>query len=1049
MDMDIDPAAESRPMPQTSGASFVKRSKPRTSGIRQRNTVLDSLASLDTEDDISQAGPSRSRSPATPEASVQSRPTSDRDEDASSNVVFRSRAKGARGSSTSSSLKKTAATSSSLGRLAVTAADVPDDDNDEPVFEIRRSKLGQASRLARAKEVIATGSIDPKSLKPSPKPQSSLRPSVLKGLQTHRSDDVVGSSSVPLEGDAATSEAPPTYTPAYLQELRLSTPTLSTRASSPMATAGPSADGTDPVDRLAARVADMDQGPNLAEDSDDALLRAKFGADFDHDGIPSESAIRAAKEKRAKLRAAYLEQERKATASEDYISLGPTNGSSKAVSQDEPHRHSRLVREDDEIGDGQEEFAEFTEALDTLPIGEKAQQAFREQQRREMEAALNGGHVANDDNIDTGTSTSGHKQGRQNDQELDMDEDEKEWEQAQLRRMELDGSQTKSRSRSHGKHESSRPRSTASDQQVPWRAAPIPASTPLPNVNSASGRLSHRLAELETSTAAHTRVIESAEATLAELDEAEELNKADVIAVEDKASWFRELETFVVSLAKFMDQKTKTLDEIESDATQLFIQRSEMICRQRSELLEDAVATFWGVPATALVVSPGSRSKSSGANGASSADTDQDLALDPAEERDPRKDGPCNSLIRHSRRAAREPMLAALINSEAMEYQKSLALDRLPPEDEASYQVALQELSGRVSRMFDDVLAPEYRDPAAGLRLSDETVSIPRTADTVAADAQIDMDMPHGDENREQNQSEPTRKGTEGLHPRSVVSRFAEWRARYPTEYAQVWGGLSVAQIWQFYARREMVLWSLSGSPEGGWSDLARARWFTGLKWYVENASTLSRQLCPEGDGAAGAAAPEGGEEEALASVIAEVVVPRLSTLCSKTLDVWSTNSVNEVLSAMDTLRESLGASDDRYGKLVDELVSKFSAQTERLEHVFSSPFSFQGQLATTGTNEVGLQATAFLIAVLQLWSNLVSVTKSLSSNHQTCTELLTRLSALVQSLMNQVSHFLNREQKARLSAVAASAADMLPSRFWTSHPQLQSFRSDLHRLSQ
>ncbi len=264
----------------------------------------------------------------------------------------------------------------------------------------------------------------------------------------------------------------------------------------------------------------------LDDPAGETLARSKFAADFAHDPIPSESVIRAAKEKRAKLRAAASTS---ASSSDDFISLAPFSKPSSALKRYDamevdtgPHPHSRLQREEDEIGDGEEEFA----SSPVLP------NAYRSANGRRRSGTMHrGGRWRRLYGV-TLIRTVG-------------------WRMRWMRTR-------RSRERAQ----------TAADADADWvcfsgcfergiavPAAPIPASAPLPSVSSCSTRLQLTLRALEQSTAASAAVIESSMKELETLEAAEGENKLDVAAVEDKASWFNELDEFVVSLARFMEEK--------------------------------------------------------------------------------------------------------------------------------------------------------------------------------------------------------------------------------------------------------------------------------------------------------------------------------------------------------------------------------------------------------------------------------------------------------------------------------------------------------------
>lgn len=99
--------------------------------------------------------------------------------------------------------------------------------------------------------------------------------------------------------------------------------------------------------------------------------------------IPAESAIQAAKEKRERLKQTKTQTSQ---GEEDFISLSVTR---RDEGYQGPHPESRLMREDDELGEGDDgaslsmsaayqlltihvEFAEFTSAQERIALGKHA-----------------------------------------------------------------------------------------------------------------------------------------------------------------------------------------------------------------------------------------------------------------------------------------------------------------------------------------------------------------------------------------------------------------------------------------------------------------------------------------------------------------------------------------------------------------------------------------------------------------------------------------------------------------------------------------------------
>ena len=105
-------------------------------------------------------------------------------------------------------------------------------------------------------------------------------------------------------------------------------------------------------------------------------------------------------------------------------------------------------------------------------------------------------------------------------------------------------------------------------------------------------------------------------------------------------------------------------------------------------------------------------------------------------------------LDRHSRRTKRRSRSA---KNEEEGYSTDSSLDDVDAED---YELARKDLRRRTRGLLDDVKAEDFKNPEKGLAV-----------------------------------------------------RFGDWRKRYEEEYVGAFGGLSMVQAWEFYARSEMIAW--------------------------------------------------------------------------------------------------------------------------------------------------------------------------------------------------------------------------------------------------
>ncbi|SPO21361.1 uncharacterized protein UTRI_00838 [Ustilago trichophora] len=879
----------------SNGASFVKRSKPRSSASRISSTYDDggedatagpSRLGPSTEGAFNAVDQGSSRS-STPRRAMSGLDADEEDAAGGSDVVFRPRVRGVRGTPSSSAAATSKSTTSRTSAPALNqrttipsmGEDEEDQDGGSTAFEIRRSKLSVAGKQAR--RTAATGLSSASTS--TPKRSIPLRPTSF--------------TAQPSEDNTASETGSTMYTSKYLEELRSSTPTSRSRAHSPTVI-GPGTRIDDPMVAQTSRISLID---------DDSLARSKFPVDFSHDAIPSESAIKAAKEKRAKLRAAA------ATASDDYISLGGPSSALETYDKmdldDGPHPHSRLQREEDEFGDGEEEFAEYTDATERIPIGEKAEKEWKARQREEMKSAITGDL---DGEVD------------------EMDEDEVAWERAQLNR--------------------TQPVSQTSREKSPFQPAPIPASAPLPSVGTCSTRLQLTLRALEQSTAASEAVLNSTSKELEALEDAERENKLDVVAVEEKASWFGELDEFVASLARFMEEKIGKVEEVETEAVELLKRRNGLVSKRRDVWLRNRFESCFGIR-------------------------------------------PKLSIIPNLAEEVDEDLIPVNTNNIALAIPAS-QLDQLDEVDQLSFAEAQRSIVSQLTTTFSDVQAAEYLDPAATTSSSALPFLSPSSSHEIRED----------------------------LHPRSVVSRFNEFRRRYPEQYVQVWGGLSVAQIWEFYARLELILWDPFCSTSslewkaGGGEAVAHMRWFTCASDYTSSSSTSAEII--------------GGDDEVLQSIVGNVLVEKLICLAAKedAFDPWSRGASIEMVKDVDLVQTVLGGGHGRCQDLMEVYLGVFKGQIERLVEVVS-PLSRRESIVLDGgakqaADEIIGELVEGLLQNLLRWSRVINLTAmegTAMEMRKTCVELVEKL------VLDVIVPFLDSVMQSEGPLMRKKVFDMIP----------------------
>ncbi|KAH9841721.1 nineteen complex-related protein 2-domain-containing protein, partial [Rhodofomes roseus] len=417
------------------------------------------------------------------------------------------------------------------------------------------------------------------------------------------------------------------YDAAYLNELKANTP--SARPSMPEGDLSYDADMSMVEDSLPqshmSSVIDLSAEPELET------------------AIPSASAVQVAKEKRERLRTLGT-----SNTSEDYISLSVSKRSDFSQG---PHPESRLMREEDELGDADDEYAEYTSAQERIALGKKSKKAEAKKRREELNELIADAE--------------------------EVDEEAMEWEQEQLRRGGLRVSETLEKA----------PKPT-------YKAAPIPPITPIPTLGAAVARLTTSLTALTTSHQQNTATMASLGEEQLKLDVREKDMREMIAKAEDKRSWFAAFREWVESVATFLDEKYPGLEKLEDEQVYLLKERADMIAQRRKAEDEDDLSLFLGTLPQAV----------------SAGDEVDDLGrvvprANPAALRRDRLDA------RNKRRLLRRAGGKAQ-NNEEEGYSTDSSL---PPSDAADYQTALGRVVRDGKAIMSDVQAEEFKNPSRGL----------------------------------------------------------------------------------------------------------------------------------------------------------------------------------------------------------------------------------------------------------------------------------------------------------------------------------------------
>ncbi|KIN99575.1 hypothetical protein M404DRAFT_16456 [Pisolithus tinctorius Marx 270] len=359
--------------------------------------------------------------------------------------------------------------------------------------------------------------------------------------------------------------------------------------------------------------------------------------------IPTQSYIQTAKEKRERLRAVGPDQ--------DYISLAITT---RTDTYQGPHPESRLVREEDELGEGDDEYAQYTSAQERIALGKKSRKIEASKRKDAMQEM-----IADAD---------------------EEDEETIEWEREQLRRGGLDPFA----------------RADAVPEKQVYKPAPIPPPTNLPELGPAIERLAQSLAALKTSHASNTNAVASFSEEEEQLDTRETELRDMVAQAESKRSWFAEFKEWMESVATFLDEKYPELERLESEHIFILKERAGMITRRRKEDDEDDLSVVFGSPAQREPP----------------PDEFDELGRD-VPRADPAALRKVRRVARVARRHRRQSRNAV---SEADWEEEGYSTDSsLPPSDAQDYRAAIQRITTGGEELLSDVAAAEFKDPSLGL----------------------------------------------------------------------------------------------------------------------------------------------------------------------------------------------------------------------------------------------------------------------------------------------------------------------------------------------
>ncbi|MBW0471772.1 hypothetical protein O181_011487 [Austropuccinia psidii MF-1] len=412
--------------------------------------------------------------------------------------------------------------------------------------------------------------------------------------------------------------------------------------------------------------------------------------------IPSTSTIQSAKEKRFQARKSGLSYSNsidtstsKISPEQDFISLSYNSNSLEHFGPPKKGE-SRLVREDDDIGEGDDEHAEYTGAKERVPLGQQAGLKAEKIKKAGMEAMI----LDTEDDLQEGN------------------EEELQWEAAQIRR----GAS------------GSLPKRMANDTEQPvYRPAPIPEHDVIAPFDSVESRLLSYLQNVET------LVSEQQEASLCISTEKKNLDNQEIELRQQvsrevqRGDFFEDLNQFIKDIDFFLAQKWPQLEKIEQDLLSILKERRELIFQRRFESFSDDLVLFKN--GVIGVTRPLTTSKTESGLQPDQQDVDeqQGETVDELGRSRPDLDvsihAPARTLRRQERiqrrkrRLERKNNTAELLDNE--DDQGFSTDDSLSPADSSDLLTASQSLVSSSKELLVDVTNPAFLSPTHQGSLSD------------------------------------------------------------------------------------------------------------------------------------------------------------------------------------------------------------------------------------------------------------------------------------------------------------------------------------------
>ncbi|CAI2165371.1 13410_t:CDS:10 [Funneliformis geosporum] len=258
--------------------------------------------------------------------------------------------------------------------------------------------------------------------------------------------------------------------------------------------------------------------------------------------IPDAGAINAAKKEREMRRKKGL------SSILDYI---PLSEDTDVIASSGKKMESRLVREEDELGEADEELEQYLN--EKLAIGKKAK---REQERLKKEDI----------------------------EEMIMDVNFEE-EDVELLQREFEAMKA-------GGHNPKKSSKRKFDKTQPIVRARIPIIVHVPTLNEVQSSLESQLMDLQVMHSNHQAELIQIQKDIDNLTSSNAQIEIEMQNTKNRYNYFQDLKTFVENLVEFLDDKFPTLEELENDYLEVLTKKSQLILQRIMEEDSDDIAVF-------------------------------------------------------------------------------------------------------------------------------------------------------------------------------------------------------------------------------------------------------------------------------------------------------------------------------------------------------------------------------------------------------------------------------------------------------------------------